>query len=113
MQWANQDPRAAGEWLTKQPQGPELDGARRTFANIVGQRDPAAAMDWARSIQGEDERAQSVGQVYQMWRGKDAKAADTALAASGLPADKLKEIQEMQSPQPTDAPPAPVQVRAR
>ena len=73
-------------------------------------------MDWARSIQKEDERAQSVGQVYQMWRGKDAKAAETALAGSGLPADKVKEIMEMQatrSPDEPGAPPPPVPTRAR
>lgn len=104
MQWAGQDARAAGEWLTKQPQGPELDNARRTFATVVAQRDPAAAMDWARSVQDETQRAHSVGQVYQMWRGKDPKAAETALAASGLPADKLQEIQ---AAQPTGAFAAP------
>ena len=104
MQWAGQDARAAGEWLTKQSQGPELDGARRIFATVVAQSDPAAAMDWARSVQNEEQRSQSVGQVYQMWRGKDSKSADTALVGSGLPAEKIKEIQEMK---PLPAPGAP------
>ena len=116
MQWANQDARAAGEWLTKQPQGPELDDARRTFASIVSQRDPAAAMDWARSIQDEDQRTQSVSNIYQMWRGKDSKAADAALAASGISADKVKEIQAVQAPQTTGVPgipPAPVPTRVK
>ncbi len=104
MQWAGQDARAAGEWLTKQSQGPELDGARRTFATVVAQRDPAAAMDWARSVQNEEQRSQSVGQVYQMWRGRDAKAAAAALAGSGLPAEKIKEIQEMKAPKNMSVP---------
>ncbi len=98
MQWAGQDARAAGEWLTKQPQGPELDSARQTFAGVVAQRDSAAAMDWARSVQDENQRVQSVGMVYQMWRGKDAKAADAALAGSGLPAEKIQEFQATQTP---------------
>ena len=99
MQWAQQDPRAAGEWLTKQPQGPELDAARQSYAMVVAQRDPAAAMDWARSVQDESQRAQSIGQVYQMWRARDSAAANAALAASGLPPDKLKEIQDMAAQQ--------------
>ena len=112
MQWAGQDPRAAGEWLTKQSQGPELDGARRTFATIVAQRDPAAAMDWARSVQDENQRGESVGQVYQMWRGKDAKAAEAALAGSGLSAEKLKAIREMQVIDRTSTFAAPAPVRS-
>ena len=71
---------------------------------VVAQRDPAAAMDWARSVQNEEQRSQSVGLVYQMWSGRDAKAADAALATSGLPPDKLKEIQAMQPPKSTSAP---------
>ena len=104
MQWAGQDPRAAGEWLTKQPQGPELDSARSTYAMIVSQRDPAAAMDWARSVQDQDQRLQSIAQIYQVWRAKDAAAANAALAASGLTADKLKEIQAAQPPNSTGVP---------
>src|SRR5207253_2410044 len=41
-QWAQSDVRAAGEWLTKQSQGPELDNARRTYATIVAGKEPAA-----------------------------------------------------------------------
>lgn len=63
-QWAHMDARAAGEWLTKQPQGPELDGARRSYARVVVQRDPAAALDWARSVQNEQQRTESVTSVY-------------------------------------------------
>jgi hypothetical protein len=88
-QWAYRDPRAAAEWLTKQPQGVELDGARRTFASVVAQRDPSAAMDWAKSVVNEDQRNSSVQQIYSQWRAKDAAAADAALDASGIPAEKI------------------------
>ena len=93
-QWAHRDPRAAAEWLTKQPQGEELDNARRTFVSIVGQRDPAAAMDWAKSIVNEDQRKQSVQQAYANWHKRDASAAEAALDASGLPAEKISSIRE-------------------
>ena len=93
-QWAYRDPRAAAEWLTKQPQGGELDGARRTFAVIVAQRDPSAAMDWAKSVVDEEQRSNSVQQVYQQWRMKDEAAAEKALDGSGLTAEKITELRE-------------------
>ena len=93
-QWAYRDPRAAAEWMTKQPQGGELDGARRTFAAIVAQRDPSAAMDWAKSVVDEDQRSNSVQQVYQQWRTKDETAADKALEGSGLPTEKIAELRD-------------------
>ena len=89
-----QSPRAAAEWLTKQPQGGELDGARRTFAAIVAQRDPSAAMDWAKSVVDEEQRSNSVQQVYQQWRTRDETAADKALDASGLAAEKIAEFRD-------------------
>lgn len=105
-QWAYMDARGAGEWLTKQPQGPELDGARASYSRVIAQRDPAAAMDWARAVQGEQQRTESVTAVYQMWRMKDAPAAEAALTAAGLPAAQLKQIREAPSPQATGATPA-------
>ena len=98
-QWAWQDSKAAGEWLSKQPQGPELDNARRTYAVSVAQKDPAAAMDWAKSVQKDDQREQSVGQVFQQWRTKDPAAATAALDASGLPADKIKQLKDTKAPE--------------
>jgi hypothetical protein len=93
-QWAYRDPRGAAEWLTKQPQGEELDGARRSFVAIVSNRDPSAAMDWAKSIVNPEQRSASIQQAYNAWRGKDSGAADTALAASGLPEEKIAELKQ-------------------
>jgi hypothetical protein len=92
--WAQRDPLRAGEWLNKQPQGPELDNARRTFAGAVSQRDPAAAMDWAKSISSEEQRSNSMQQVYLAWKKKDTAAADAALDASGLSAERIQKIRE-------------------
>jgi hypothetical protein len=96
--WAYSDAKAAGEWLTKQPQGPELDGARRSYAATVAQKDPAGAMAWSTSVQDADQRAQSVTQTYFTWRQRDAAAADAGLKNSGLPADKIQEILRMPQP---------------
>ncbi len=105
-QWAYMDARAAGDWLTKQPQGPELDGARTSYARVIMQRDPAAALDWARSVQDEQKRTESVTSVYQLWRVKDAAAAEAALTAAGLPPALLKQIREAPSPEATKATPS-------
>ncbi len=105
-QWAHMDARAAGEWLTKQPQGPELDGARRSYARVVVQRDPAVALDWARSVQNEQQRTESITSIYQTWRMKDAPAAEAALTAAGLPPAQLKQIREAPSPEGTNATPS-------
>lgn len=94
QQWASEDPRAAGEWMLKQPQGAELDGARQTFAYTISNKDPAGAMDWAKSVQEEKRRAQAVEQIFQQWRIKDATAAEAALASSGLPKEKVQQLIE-------------------
>jgi hypothetical protein len=90
--WSQRDVSAAGEWLAKQSQGPELDMARGTYAKAAALSDPAAAMDWAKSITAEDQRASSVEQVYNAWKKKDAAAADAALNASGLSEEKIQMV---------------------
>jgi hypothetical protein len=97
-QWAVQDARAAGEWLMKQPQGPELDGARRSYAVSVASKDPAGAMDWAKSVQAPEQREQAVGQIFQVWRSRDAAAAEAALESAGLPAEKVQKLKESTPP---------------
>lgn len=94
QQWAFQDAKAAGEWLTKQPQGPELDNARMTYARVVASKEPAAAMDWAKSITKPESRDLSVQQVYQVWKPRDAKAADAALDSSGLAPETIDNIRK-------------------
>lgn len=102
-QWAWQDSKAAGEWLSKQPQGPELDNARRTYAMAVSQKDPAAAMDWAKSVQNPEQRTQSVEQIYQTWRAKDGAAADAALDGSGISDEDIKRLKAAPAPPKTNA----------
>jgi hypothetical protein len=102
-QWAFQDARAAGEWLMKQPQGPELDGARRSYAMAVVNKDAAGAMDWAKSVQKPEQREQAVEQVFQVWRGKDTAAAEAALESAGLPPEKVQKLKESKPPVKTGA----------
>ncbi len=110
--WAHQDANAAGEWLGKQPQGPELDGARSIFATTVAGKDPESAMEWAKTITEENQRQAAVTGVYGTWKKKDAAAADAALARSGMPAQKVEEIRKGagMGPTPTERP-VPVEVK--
>jgi len=98
-EWGRRDPRAAGEWLMKQPQGPELDGARQTYAYAVVKKDPVIAMEWANSVQGETQRPRAVEQIFQEWRVKDAAAAEAGLAATRLAPDIIQKIKQSNAPQ--------------
>ena len=93
-QWAYQDPKAAGQWLTQQPQGPELDNARMTFATIVARTEPTTAMDWAKSVTKPDLREQSIGHVYTAWKGRDPNAAEAALNSSGLTPEAIDSMRK-------------------
>ncbi len=90
--WANRDPNAAGEWLNAQPASPAQDGARSSFAMQVARRDPESAMEWAKTVSDESRRFSAVHNVYLQWRKKDADAADSALANSNLPTEKIEQI---------------------
>ncbi len=97
--WTQKNVLAAGEWIAKQPQDPELDAARYQYAAVVVHRDPTAAMDWARSVQNEKQRADTIEMVYGNWRAKDPTAATAALRATGLPPATINQLVQ-KPPQP-------------
>ncbi len=78
--------------MSEQPQGPELDKARSSYANTVAQRDPESAMTWAKTITDENSRTSTVSSVYRQWHKKDAAAADAALPESGLSAESVEKL---------------------
>lgn len=92
--WANRNPNAAGEWLNRQPPGPAQDEARGSFAMTVSRRDPESAMEWAKTISDENRRFGSIQMVYMQWAKKDPAAAEAALDAAGLPAERLQSIRQ-------------------
>lgn len=87
--WGQQDPMAAGEWLNAQPQGPELDEARKAFARIIEERDPPGAMAWAASIGDEKQRAQALLSAHHRWQQDDPAAANAALKDLGFSMQEL------------------------
>jgi len=96
--WANNDPNAAGEWLGKQEQGPELDQARRQFATSVVQKDPESAMAWADAIADDQKRSDAVQNIYIQWRSNDEAAANAAIEDLDLSAARLDELKAMEVP---------------
>jgi hypothetical protein len=100
MNWAQRDAAAAAEWLRKQSQGPELDGARAQFASTVLTRDPAAAMDWAKAIRNDTERSQQVGRIFREWHRSDPAKAAAALDGAGLPPERVQELKRDVAPSP-------------
>ena len=92
--------------LSERGQRPGIDLGRgdRTPVGVPGSnaaqrayrlgRDPAAAMDWAKSVTDPGQRSQSVTQIYHMWRSKNAEQADAALDGSGLPPEKITELKD-------------------
>jgi hypothetical protein len=97
------DSASAGQWLSKQPQSPDLDLARGRYASLLAYQNSEAAMQWAMSVQDEKQRTDAVQDVYRTARVNDAKAADRVLDASGLPADQIQAIRK--APKLNEAPP--------
>lgn len=91
-QWVHADANKAGAWLGQQPQTPDLDGARFSFATQVAGRDPESAMAWANTVTEENQRTLAVEQVYKTWKQKDEPAASAALQSSGLSQDRIDAI---------------------
>ncbi len=91
-QWASHDPNKAGAWLGAQPQTPELDSARSSFATQVAHRDPESAMAWANTVTDENQRAHAVGQVFETWKRNDEAAALSGLDSAVLPPERLEAI---------------------
>ena len=91
-QWVHADANKAGAWLGQQPQTPDLDGARFSFATQVAARDPESAMAWANTVTEENQRTMAVEQVYNTWKKKDEPAASAALQSSGLSPERIESI---------------------
>ena len=87
QQWAEQDIKAAGEWLNQQSSSPALDSARFAFADVAVKRAPETALKWAESITEADFRNSVLVSTWQQWRRADAVAAEQFIARSGWTAE--------------------------
>ena len=80
------------DWLGKQGNSPEADGAKSAFAIQAMQRAPSAAMNWANAISDETRRLQTLRDVCRVWSGQSPSEAQTWLASSGLPQDQQEVV---------------------
>jgi hypothetical protein len=74
-QWANDDYKAAGEWLNDFKNGPTKDVAVKSYADAVLPYDPAAAAEWAVTMPAGKEKTDLMGNIYRQWKSKDEAAA--------------------------------------
>lgn len=63
IRWADQDVAGATRWLAEQPPSPIRDRALSEFALEASKIDPEGAATWAREIQNEDLREQTLQQA--------------------------------------------------
>ena len=61
--WANRDVEAASTWLGGQEPSPVMDQTIARFATSASDLDPAAAVAWAKEIQDEDLREETLREV--------------------------------------------------
>jgi RNA polymerase sigma factor (sigma-70 family) len=91
--WTEIDLVGAGDWLGKQGNGPEVDGAKRTFATQAMLRAPQAAIEWANTITDAQQRMRTMQAVHRLWRNQDAAQAQAWLGGSGLSAEDRQALE--------------------
>ena len=68
--WAVADFNAAAKWLNNAEKGPVRDAAVEQFAHKISQKEPEAAIEWARSIGDEQLRESVLRSVLDLTREK-------------------------------------------
>lgn len=77
--WARRDVNAVGTWLGNMPASPELDGPVKSYAFMVRERDPGAAITWANTITDEKVRGETVERIGGEWIRKNPEEAKAFL----------------------------------
>ena len=77
--WARRDVNAVGTWLGNQPASPELDAPVRSYAFMVRERDPGAAIAWANTITDEKVRGETVQRIGGEWLRRNPDEAKAFL----------------------------------
>ena len=73
--WADKSPEEAGTWLASQPAGPSRDQGAIVFALKTFESDPETSLDWAASINANEQRQKGVDGLLDAWLKKAPKAA--------------------------------------
>ncbi|MCW1913456.1 hypothetical protein OJ996_07720 [Luteolibacter sp. GHJ8] len=83
-QWANDDYKAAGEWLNDFKEGPTKEVAVKSYADAVLPYDPATAAEWSLTMPAGKEKTDLMAQIYRQWRSKDEAAAEKFAEENGI-----------------------------
>ena len=77
--WTRQDAEAAGTWLGQMLPAPELDRPVRSYAMMVQERDPGAAIAWANTITDDQLRGETVSRIGGEWLRRNPDEAKAFL----------------------------------
>ncbi|MCB1099782.1 MAG: hypothetical protein KDN22_29710 [Verrucomicrobiae bacterium] len=82
--WAGKDEYAAAEWLSQLPSSAARDQAVSSFSQKLFSIDPERAVQWAMSIDGEQERTTHIERLVEQWQATDADAANDWLEQANI-----------------------------
>jgi hypothetical protein len=82
--WVEEDYLAAGNWLTKLPDGAVKIPAVTAYAKAVAAYDPEVAIKWAMTISDADARKRTLVAIHENWPEGDAEGATKFAAQHGL-----------------------------
>ena len=83
--WALRDYTAAGEYLQTLPESSQRDAGIVAFANQVSRVDPAAALDWAASIQDQEKAGETEKRIFDRWLKNGKVEAEEWARENGKP----------------------------
>jgi hypothetical protein len=85
--WANQDPKAGGDWLKSLPAGEAREMAVSSFVSAAAHSQPEVAAAWATTLSDENQRRTMVQMTFTQWAEQDAARAERWLQSVELPAE--------------------------
>ena len=84
-EWAATDVRAAGEWVNQMPKTTgEWDKTLSAYSVAAAEHSPAAALDWAMTVQNSDLQLVTLKKISAVWHKKDPRAAEKWMRTLGL-----------------------------
>ena len=91
--WVATDPVAASEWVATLPSGGTRNGAIYHLVEGIKNSDPAAAFQWANSIEGDlDKRLSLLKRATSTWTMSSPDDAKSAIEGLSLPVDQKKPL---------------------
>lgn len=94
MFWSIKDRNAAAEWISEIGLNSDTDGAVRTLAEGYARIDAKTGIAWAQRITSQEQRVDSLTEIFRRWRSDEPAAAMDFLANADLDDHDLELIVE-------------------